>query len=210
MDIQSDLSHDWVMRDTDGTPLFNDDGVPVLDEAELAYHYQGPIQRVTSDDGQAYLYSYEKPDDGSLIVLGAAWVSDMTWMDPASLASADLTFDTVELNGTPWPHSDTWSSGVYSWGGGVYSWGGGVYSWGGGVYSWGGGVYSWGGGVYSWGGGVYSWGGGVYSWGGGVYSWGGGVYSWGGGVYSWGGGLNMNESNVSSTTWIDDDSFSMP
>jgi hypothetical protein len=111
MDINSDLAYGY---DTD---------------AELAYHYQGTIRKLLSDDGLAWLYYVENPD-GTVTGYGAAWESNTTWVD-----------------------QDTLSSGQMAWGGGRMAWGGGRMAWGGGLsiasgrMAWGGGRMAWGGGI---------------------------------------------------------------
>jgi len=53
MDINADLAHDTGWVDLNGDGWVTEDE---LDPAEMAYHYGGRIGRMTSDDGQAYLY----------------------------------------------------------------------------------------------------------------------------------------------------------
>jgi len=201
MDINADLAHGWLALDGDGNPILDVNGEPVLDETELDFHYIGPVQRTLSDDGTAYLYYVEDPDDITMIEpLGISRLSDNQWLDTDGLNVANLTFNNGEI---------TWDNG-YIFSGGRYSWAGGRYSWAGGRYSWAGGRYSWAGGRYSWAGGRYSWAGGRYSWAGGRYSWAGGRYSWAGGRYSWAGGTPWldtaaQSTSVSSTTWVGDD-----
>jgi hypothetical protein len=177
MDIRADLAHLWVDGD-------------ILDPAansDLDFHYLGPVQRLVSDDGQAYLYYVLDPADGAVDPLGIARVDDLSWLDGGALAELALTFDG---GGLLW-HDD------YLWSGGRYSWSGGRYSWSGGRYSWSGGRYSWSGGRYSWSGGRYSWSGGRYSWSGGRYSWSGARYSWSGHA------VDPLAAGVSVTNWID-------
>ncbi|MGE5223365.1 MAG: S8 family serine peptidase [Omnitrophica WOR_2 bacterium] len=131
LDILADLAHGW------------------QNDADLAYHYHGPVQRVLSDDNQYLLY-YILDADGNQTWMGVSRTSDGSWVDRPELDAGQPTFGT----------------GNYTWGGGNYTWGGGNYTWGGGNYTWGGGNYTWGGGNYTWGGGNYTWGGGNYTWGG--------------------------------------------
>ncbi|MCB0154165.1 MAG: S8 family serine peptidase, partial [Anaerolineae bacterium] len=53
MDIQADLAHGLGWSDANGDGQI---GFDELDPTELAYHYQGSIGRLTSDDGSAHLY----------------------------------------------------------------------------------------------------------------------------------------------------------
>jgi outer membrane protein assembly factor BamB len=198
MDILADLAHPW--HDGDSLdPEVNPD---------LYYHYLGPVQRLVSDDGQAYLYFVAVPDDenpDSWIIdpLGVVLVNDMKWLDSETLAGLALTFDDGEI----WWNDDyLWSAGRYNWSGGRYNWSGGRYNWSGGRYNWSGGRYNWSGGRYNWSGGRYNWSGGRYNWSGGRYNWSGGRYNWSGGRYNWSGQLvDPTTINVSATRWIESD-----
>ncbi|GAB4271053.1 MAG: hypothetical protein Kow0080_16070 [Candidatus Promineifilaceae bacterium] len=131
MDITTDLVHGWVLKDSNGNPIYDDQGNLQLDNDELAYHYQGPVQRVLSDDGQVYLYYLADPNENTIIALGAAKATDMTWITPEVLAVENPTFFG---NNMSWENGYTWAGG-YGWLGGVgYGWLGGVgYGWLGGV-----------------------------------------------------------------------------
>ena len=199
MDISSDLAHDWVMRDGDGSPLFDENGIPVLNEAEMAFHYQGPIRSIVSDDGQYILYFMSVENSVELIVLGGVQAEDMSWVDQQSLDEAALTFTTAGPGQTAWDYGDVWSSGMYNWAGGMYNWAGGMYNWAGGMYNWAGGMYNWAGGMYNWAGGMYNWAGGMYNWAGGMYNWAGGMYNWAGNIN------NLAGESIGANKWIEDD-----
>jgi hypothetical protein len=183
MDINADLAHGWLKLDENGEPVRDESGDYVLDEAELAYHYQGQVQKVISDDGATYLYYTEDPTDGSLVVLGAADLQTLMWIEYDDLMGMGVTFDNVNNGAAYWPHAEAWSNGIYNWAGGIYNWAGGIYNWAGGIYNWAGGIYNWAGGIYNWAGGIYNWAGGIYNWAGGIYNWAG-------------------STDVSSTSWV--------
>jgi outer membrane protein assembly factor BamB len=123
MDITTDLAHGWILKDSNGNPIYDDQGNLQLDNAELACHYQGPVQRVLSDDGQVYLYYIADPNENNIIALGAARAADMTWITPEVLALENPTFFN---NNMSWENGYTWAGG-YGWLGGVgYGWLGGV------------------------------------------------------------------------------------
>ena len=62
-----ELNYAVADRDGDDTPDFQ----------AQAHHFAGPVQRLTSDDGQVYLYYVKNLDTGELGALGAARTSDM-------------------------------------------------------------------------------------------------------------------------------------
>jgi serine protease AprX len=168
LDLQSELAHLWNPGD-DPDPADNPD---------LAYHYQGPVQRLTSDDGSAYMYFI--PDDGGQpIALGIAQSNDLNWIDQGTVSVLGLTFDNGQLS---------WNNG-YIWAGGTYAWSGGTYAWSGGTYAWSGGTYAWSGGTYAWSGGTYAWSGGTYAW---------------SGDSDWAEALGLETAAVSATTWVND------
>jgi len=125
MDLAADLAHGY---ETD---------------ADLAYHYQGTIAKVLSDDGQTYLYYVDNPD-GSRTALGAARVGDMAWLGAESLAE-----------GT------TWAGGQMAWAGGQMAWAGGQMAWAGGQMAWAGGRMAWAGMTEIYAGGQMAWAGAV-------------------------------------------------
>ncbi len=168
LDLPSELTHPWRPGD-DPDPASNPD---------LAYHYQGPVQRLTSDDGSAYIYFIPASEDSQPTALGIAQTDDLIWLDQDTAAGLELTFD----NGQP-----SWD---YIWAGGTYAWSGGTYAWSGGTYAWSGGTYAWSGGTYAWSGGTYAWSGGTYAW---------------SGNCGWDDGDDEIETAVlSATTWVGD------
>ncbi|MCP4425714.1 MAG: S8 family serine peptidase [Chloroflexi bacterium] len=182
LDLQGELSHLWTPGD-DPDPAANPD---------LAFHYQGPVQRLTSDDRSAYMYYI--PDGGNQpIALGIAQSDDLNWLDPDTVSTLGLTFDDGQLS---------WSDG-YIWAGGTYAWSGGTYAWSGGTYAWSGGTYAWSGGTYAWSGGTYAWSGGTYAWSGGTYAWSGGTYAWSGDT-DWADEIELESAAVSATTWVNE------
>ncbi|RMG99200.1 MAG: hypothetical protein D6706_05840 [Chloroflexi bacterium] len=197
MDIQADLAHGWLLRDENGNPVLDENENYLLDENELAYHYQGPVRRMMSADGQAYLY-YVENTEGQLVALGVANTTDMSWLNYDAVTEANMSFSDGQLS---WTANDLWAGGYYYLGGvGYYYLGGVGYYYLGGV-----GYYYLGGVGYYYLGGV-----GYYYLGGVGYYYLGGV-AWSGGYYYLG-GVNSptwtsdftSTSSISSTTWVDD------
>jgi len=188
MDLAADLAHGY---ETD---------------ADLAYHYQGTIAKVLSDDGQTYLYYVDNPD-GSRTALGAARVSDMTWLSAESLAE-----------GTTWAGGQmAWAGGQMAWAGGQMAWAGGQMAWAGGQMAWAGGQMAWAGGQMAWAGGQMAWAGGRMAWAGGQMAWAGDQMAWAGGRMAWAGmtetyaggqmawaGAVSPGSNAGATAWVGD------
>ena len=141
----------------------------------MAYHFQGPVRRLISDDGQAYIYYIQEEQGGPPLALGMAWVESLGWIDQETAVAFGLTFGNNEQ---PWTDGAIWAvpSGTYAWSGGTYAWSGGTYAWSGGTYAWSGGTYAWSG----------------------------GTYAWSGGTYAWSGGNQPGNTQVSATAWIDD------
>jgi len=207
MDLQSDLAHD---------------------DMDFAYHYPGPVQRILSDDGQAYLY-FVQDADGKVLALGAVRAADKTWLDRETIGTLSWnagqwawpvdsmvnTGGSYAWNGGSYAWnggsyawnggSYAWNGGSYAWNGGSYAWNGGSYAWNGGSYAWNGGSYAWNGGSYAWNGGSYAWNGGSYAWNGGSYAWNGGSYAWNGGSYAWNGGaVDATQETIGATRWVED------
>ena len=161
------------------------------DEADLAYHYHGPIQRAkTADDNILY---YVEANDGTLYALGAA-DAQRSWLSREAAEPLLASFaETLAVN-----------EDAISWAGGESS-GAGTNVWAGGGYAWAGGGYAWSGGGYAWSGGGYAWSGGGYAWSGGGYAWAGGGYAWAGGGYAWAGSTSAI-TTISSTTWVEEES----
>jgi hypothetical protein len=169
MDIMSDLAHGY---DTD---------------ADLAYHYQGPVREILSDDGQSYLYYIEESAD-SRIGLGVAWANTMGWVDYGTLAAGRMA----------------WAGGRMAWAGGRMAWAGGRMAWAGGM-SLAAGRMAWAGGRMAWAGGRMAWAGGRMAWAGGRMAWAGGRMAWAGGRMAWAGNVDPSASSISTTKWIKDE-----
>ena len=153
LNIHQDLAHPWQPEDSPD-PQQNPD---------LAFHYQGPINILESDQQNALMFFVEGTQLGSRIILGVVDKDSLAWLSPEVIEDEALTFE----NGRAW--SDyIWSGGTYAWSGGTYAWSGGTYVWSGGTYAWSGGTYAWSGGTYAWSGGTYAWSGGTYAWSGGL------------------------------------------
>lgn len=79
------------------------------DAADLAFHYQGPVQSAPSDDGTSRLY-FLRFTDGQILGLGA-WSGEIAgWLDADVLASKRLVWVT---GGAPVAHADVaWVGGT--------------------------------------------------------------------------------------------------
>ena len=144
---------------------------------QLSAHYQGPTQKILSDDGKVWLY-YAKKLDGSDIWLGFADAATMAWLNTNEVALASTTWDAGRMR---WGTNMVWEGGSSTDTANA----------------------SEGAGRMSWGSGRMSWGSGRMSWGSGRMSWGSGRMSWGSGRMSWGSSTNLDEP-VSSTSWVFD------
>jgi serine protease AprX len=171
MDINADLAHGYDI------------------DADFAFHYEGPLQKALSDDGQSYLY-YVQDTAGAVTGLGAVWANSLEWID----------HDTIASSGMSWSGNVTWEGGM-AWNGGI-SLTTGPLSWSGGRMSWSGGRMSWSGGRMSWSGGRMSWSGGRMSWSGGL-TWPTSTNAYASLRPIWAGSANLN-TNISTNTWVDD------
>ncbi|KAA3664923.1 MAG: hypothetical protein DWQ04_03225 [Chloroflexi bacterium] len=192
MDIQQDLAHPWTSGD-DPDPANNPD---------LNYHYQGPIRRMLSDDGEVYLYYIEDSVEETKIALGASRSDNLVWIGRSTLETTDPLFDSGNMS---WANGYTWAGG-YGWLGSTgYGWLGST------GYGWLGGTgYGWLGSTgYGWLGGTgYGWLGSTgYGWLGSTgYGWLGGTsYSW---VEEendeWVEGIEIESEEIPVPDWIDD------
>ena len=90
MDISADLAHGYQT------------------DADLAFHYQGPIYRALSDDGRTYLY-YMTDRDGTIVGMGAAQADTMAWLDRDALAGSQLSWNGGQI---AWGSRMTWAGGM--------------------------------------------------------------------------------------------------
>jgi hypothetical protein len=98
MDIHADLAHGWGGYDA------NDN--PVIDPNEIAYHYQGAIQKRLSDDGSTVLYFINLGN--SIIALGAT----------DAVTGEFLSQSQVEQRAANGSGNLIWSGGNLIWSGG--------------------------------------------------------------------------------------------
>ncbi|MEZ4636903.1 MAG: S8 family serine peptidase [Caldilineaceae bacterium] len=174
MDLAQDLAHGYE------------------DEADLPFHYQGPIQRTATED-DVTLY-YVTAENETVYALGAA-DADGVWLSRADAEVLLPSFaQTLAVD-----------AGVLAWAGGATPSAGGDV-WADGGYAWAGGGYAWSGGGYAWSGGGYAWSGGGYAWAGGGYAWAGGGYAWAGGGYAWAGSVSC-DTGIASTRWVEAETF---
>ena len=98
MDIQADLAHGWQT------------------EEDLAFHYEGPVSKVLSEDGGIILY-YIDGGEGMAFALGGVEADTGEWLNGEQLqyyASFVLPGELV------WADGDiAWESGVLLWSGGA-------------------------------------------------------------------------------------------
>ncbi len=106
MDIDTDLAHNDYASDADN-----------------AYHYQGAVQRVLSDDGSTYLYYLLSSDQ--VLGIGAARAVDKSWVDRPTLNSTPLSWNNGQLTSDRFAWGGGWSvpGGIgwdsrFAWGGG--------------------------------------------------------------------------------------------
>lgn len=141
MDIQADLNHPWTAGD-DPDPNNNPD---------LAYHFQGPVRRMLSDNGEVYLYYIEDNVEDTKIALGASRSDNMSWIGRNTIESTNPLFNSGAMS---WANGYSWAGGYgwltdtgYMWvGSDNHGWlGGESYGWLGGTgYMWVGGTgYMW-------------------------------------------------------------------
>ena len=129
-------------------------------DEELSAHYQGPVQKVLSDNGKIWLY-YTIDSSGVEKWLGFAKAPTMQWLDMNDFSLTGTTWDTGTrkwASGVVWEGGKSTDTDDASYGAGRMSWGAGRMSWGAGRMSWGAGRMSWGAGRMSWGAGRMSWG----------------------------------------------------
>jgi serine protease AprX len=113
MDILADLAHGYES------------------DADLAFHYQGPIRRTLSDDGQAYLY-HTAPESGDVIGLGVSRADTRAWIDQATLASGRMTWSVGRMTwsvGLNWEGGLSMASGRMTWSVGRMTWSVGRMTW---------------------------------------------------------------------------------
>ncbi len=98
MDIGADLAHGGATSE------------------DLAFHYQGPVRRVLSDDGQTYLY-YAITESDTAIALGMASAEGMIWSGELSFPSGmiwagALTEAGIDPTGMIWAGGLSFPSGM--------------------------------------------------------------------------------------------------
>jgi len=178
-------------------------------QIDLESHYQGPVKRLPSDDETADLYYIEEPitdGDGNVTGtqrygMGASRSSDRAWMDWEAYTSGMAL----------WSGGMALWSGGLNWAGGVTNpsgmalWSGGMPLWSGGLNTWSQGMALWSGGMALWSGGMALWSGGMALWSGGMALWSGGMALWSGGMALWSGAIAPSTTQVSATSWVNDD-----
>jgi serine protease AprX len=208
MDITADFSHGW---DT---------------EEEIVFHYEGPVQKVLSEDGSVYLYFVDK-GDGTAMALGASDAETKIWLTDDNLDDLAAVLPGGQM---------VWAGGQMVWAGGQMVWAGGQMVWAGGQMVWAGGQMVWAGGQMVWAGGQMVWAGGQMVWAGGAIPpqsgvqspssvnedpvwiegelvWSGSQVDWEGGQMVWvdgqmvwaGGHMDPGNTFMYMTNWVNDD-----
>lgn len=175
MDIHADLAHGW------------------SSEAEMAYHYGGPIERHISDDGKYYLYT--ATDGTETWGVGAARVNDMQWVDLDVLSAKKVSWNNGEFKPS---HGPTQADGRFTWAGGRFTWAGG-----GGHNTWAVGRFTWAGSRNTWAVGRFTWAGSRSTWSVGRFSWAGSRFIWAEGTGNWE-VAQRNSIDVGTPEWIED------
>ncbi len=210
MDIQQDLAHGWALLDEGGHPVLDDAGSPMVDEAELAFHYQGPVQRMASEDGQIYLYFLDGQDELGENVragLGMARTEDLSWLNPDDVGEQSRQWVSEEGTLTLDSGAFIWS-GAFAWAGafiwaGAFAWAG-AFIWSG-AFAWAG-AFIWSG-AFAWAG-AFIWSG-AFAWAG-AFIWS-GAFAWAGafiwsGAFAWAGGhVNLAQTEISANDWVEDE-----
>jgi outer membrane protein assembly factor BamB len=162
---------------------------------DLAFHYQGPVQRLLSDDGTAYLY-YGTDTSGTAWGFG---VTDLNgnWLDANAVAR--MSWAGARMS---WAGGLSWAGDAEAYAVARMSWAGARMSWAGARMSWAGARLSWAGARMSWAGGN-TWAGGA-AWGVARMSWAGNAESYAVARMSWAGSLGARSSSASNSRWIDD------
>jgi serine protease AprX len=173
MDINADLAHGWAT------------------DVDLAYHYQGPIRSMLSDDGSAYLY-YVTEETSGVTALGVARPNG-TWVDYDTMASARMTWAGARM---------TWAGGM-TWAGSTDAFASARMTWAGARMTWAGARMTWAGARMTWAGARMTWAGARMTWAGGM-TWAGSTDAFASARMTWAGSMKTSSTGVSSTTWVGD------
>jgi serine protease AprX len=166
--------------------------------SELRFHYQGPIQRVLSDDGQAYLY-YVVGERGRLLGLAGAWANGKAFIDAETLASGRMAWATGRM---------AWATGRMAWAttlstaAGRMAWATGRMAWATGRMAWATNMSS-AAGRMAWATGRMAWATSRTTWDGGA-AWSSDQATTASGRMAWATDINPSISGVSTTTWVDE------
>jgi hypothetical protein len=177
MNITSDLAHGY-------TTL-----------ADLAFHYQGPVDIQLSDDRTAYLF-YGTDTAGIRYAFGACDLNG-NWLPYGVVAQKSWS----GINAI-WSGGLTWSGNPQAFGSAKMTWAGAKMTWAGTRDVWGGAKMTWAGAKMTWAGGN-GWAGGA-AWGSAKMTWAGNADAYAVAKMTWAGSIS-GVSNASSFRWIDDD-----
>ncbi|HYI11119.1 MAG TPA: S8 family serine peptidase [Thermoanaerobaculia bacterium] len=168
---------------------------------ELSSHYQGPVRRLLSDDGSAWLY-YATDTSGNDYALGVTTL-DGHWM--TSEGAARLIWSGARLI---WSGGTGFTGDAAAFGSARLIWSGSRHSWGSARLIWSGSRLSWAGARLIWSGGN-GWAGGS-AWGVARLIWSGSIESYGSARLIWSGSAGTGLAAASNSNWIGDDWIAPP
>jgi serine protease AprX len=162
---------------------------------DLAYHYQGPVQKLLSDDGSAYLF-YAIDSSGTQYALGVT-TRDGRWLDAGS--ATRLSWAGTRLS---WAGGLSWSGDSNAFSSTRLTWAGTRMTWAGTRLTWAGTRLTWAGTRLTWAGGI-NWTGGT-TWGSTRLTWAGSNDLYANTRLTWAGSIGGASAGGSSIRWIDD------
>ncbi|MDZ4717359.1 MAG: S8 family peptidase [Roseiflexaceae bacterium] len=116
----------------DGNPgmqIHRDIAHSYRNDRDLSFHYQGPIQKVLSNDGQANLY-YIVGEQGDVLGLAGSWKNGMAFIDNETLASGRMAWASGRM---AWASSLSTAAGRMAWASGRMAWASSRNEWAGGT-----------------------------------------------------------------------------
>jgi serine protease AprX len=163
--------------------------------ADLAFHYQGPVDVQLSDDRTAYLF-YGTDTAGITYAFGACDLNG-NWLPYGVVAQKHWS----GINPL-WSGGLSWSGNPQAFGSAKMTWAGAKMTWAGTRDIWGGAKMTWAGAKMTWAGGN-GWAGGA-AWGSAKMTWAGNADAYAVAKMTWAGSIS-GVSNASSFRWINDD-----
>jgi subtilisin family serine protease len=192
----------------DGNPdmrIATDVAIGYRHQRDLRFHYQGPVQRALSSDGQAYLY-YAVDSEGTVIGLAAARADNLELIDRDALVAGRMAWSTGQTTWTPegaWAGGHTLAAGRMAWSTGRMAWSTGRMAWSTGRMAWSTGRMAWSTGRMAWSTGRMAWSTGRTIWAGGL-NWVSDPNMSAAGRMAWSTDLSPEVISVSTTRWVDE------